>query len=137
MYDEWLTDRSWEAIELNKFSCVRSSAKNRPAAIGIYSLNGQRGVDVALAQHAGQSHIVVQTCVHNLRSARNITDVKSRSLRLRMSVYSHFDCLVHALLLFGAFKLGAPVDNTHSNVRDFSVKLLRFIACKVQLRGEL
>ena len=27
MYDEWLTDRSWEAIELGKFSFVRSSAK--------------------------------------------------------------------------------------------------------------
>ena len=56
MYDEWLTGRKLEAIELSKFSFVPSSAKNLPAAIGIYSpTNVQRGASATLAQHAGQS----------------------------------------------------------------------------------
>ena len=52
MYDEWLTDRSREAIELSKFSFVRTQCEERPQAIEIYSLNVPRAVGEGLAQHA-------------------------------------------------------------------------------------
>ena len=65
VYDEWLTDRSREAIiELSKFSfvlCVimcKRSAKDRLQAIGIYSLDVPRAIGKALAQHEGQSGIL-------------------------------------------------------------------------------
>ena len=38
-YDEWLTDRSWEAIELSKFSFVRETQESTRGVCRIYSLN--------------------------------------------------------------------------------------------------
>ena len=55
MYDEWLTDRSREAIELSKFSFVQSRAPSRLVAIGTYSSTVSRGADAPLAGHARQT----------------------------------------------------------------------------------
>ena len=46
MCEEWLTDRSWEVIELSKFSFAYEQAPNREATFGIYSSTVSRGVDV-------------------------------------------------------------------------------------------
>ena len=50
MYDEWLTDRSWEVIKLSKFSFAHEQAPHREATFGIYSSTVSRGADVDLAQ---------------------------------------------------------------------------------------
>ena len=48
------TEVGMQSSSVNSALCERS-AKNRPQAIGIYSLNVPRAVGKALAQHAGQN----------------------------------------------------------------------------------
>ena len=56
--------RDREAIELSKFSFVRTQCEERPQAIEIYSLSVPRAVCEGLAQHAQQSCIIISSIMY-------------------------------------------------------------------------